>query len=223
MRRFLLLQTLVFICLVVFAQNRMVTVANGTRIRDAFTYSDIYLFPTFYSGVIYYRDNQTAFGQMNYNRFTGAIDFIKGKDTLELAHPEAIKSVELQKNIFYYQFGTGYILYLNGTDAAAFGRMEKVYLTREKGSRFFPSSVGAYNYFDNPVSGKGTSIIYAKKRTEFYFANKNGFFVRPTEKNVVEIYPKKKDIISAYLTKHHVNFKKEKSLQGLFNAIISQP
>jgi hypothetical protein len=159
---------------------------------------------------------------MNYNRLSGAIDFIKGKDTMELAKPETIRSVDLQKNIFYYQLDIGYVLYLMGKDVAAFGRREKFYLAKEKQSKLITTSVGAYNYFDNPLSDKG-SYIFCSKIIEFYFANKNGFFIKPTKRNVLEIYPKKKDIINTYLHKHHVNFRKEESLRGLFNAIIAEP
>ena len=242
MRQFCFLLISILVCTLTMAQeNRKFMVKEGMRPRDVLTFSDIYLFPTFNSGVVRFRSNRVGYGSMNYNRFTGEIDFISGKDTLELADPETIKSVTIGKNIFYYQVGIGYIQNLTGTGDAAFGKMETYYIADRRRDRTSVSS----NYFVTPGSSGGVNsgdpaakigglangttlnivervdIIYRKK-TDFYFANKNGFFLVPSKKNIMKIFPKKKEIINAYLIDHTVDFDDEESLRNLFSVIAEK-
>jgi hypothetical protein len=241
-KQFILFLLPVLVCTFSAAQeNRKFIVKEGARPRDVFTFNDIYLFPAFNSGVVRFRNNTVGNGMMNYNCFTAEIDFINGKDTLELADPETIKSITIGKNIFYYQVDIGYIQYVTGTDYGTFGKMETYQVADRRRQRTSDPS----NYFVTPGSSGGVNagtpaakigglsngsalsiiehvdIIY-KKSTEYFFANKNGFFVTPNKKNITRIFPKKKNAISAYLANHNVDFDNEESLQNLFTVITAK-
>jgi hypothetical protein len=225
-------------------ENQRYKVKEGMRPRDVLKFSDIYLFPAFTSGEVRFRNNRVGKGSMNYNRFTREIDFINGKDTLELADPETIKSITIGKNIFYYQVDIGYIQYLAGTGDATFGKMETFQVADRRRQRTSTPN-GTPNYFVTPGSSGGVNsgtpaanigglangsmlsmiehidIIYYKKN-EYFFANKNGFFLAPNKKNIARIYPKKKNIISSYLMDNKVDFDDEESLRNLFAAITEK-
>lgn len=62
------------------------------------------------------------------------------------------------------------------------------------------------------------NLIYRKK-TDFYFANANGFFAVAKKEKLLRLYPDKKNIMYSYLKQHAVDFNNEVSLQNLFTAI----
>src|SRR6267154_3401836 len=65
-------------------EGRRFYVKGGTRPKAVFKFEDIYLYPSFISGKVYFKDGGLGGGMMNYNRFAGEMDFIQGLDTLAL-------------------------------------------------------------------------------------------------------------------------------------------
>ncbi len=232
-----ILLAVLIICQLAMAQqeDQKYIVKQGTRPRDTFSFSDIYLYPAFNAGKVSFKNGTSGAGKMNYNRFTSEIDFIKGTDTLALADAETMKNVVIGKDVFYYQKGIGFVQIVAETPYAVFARQENISLVdrRRQPNRATSSNTSNGTYNNQITTGAGVAsglalnmreevdMIYRKK-TEYYFANVKARFVKADKKSIVKLYPEKKDALTVYFTEHEVDFHSQEALQELFNIITSQ-
>ena len=76
--------------------STFVTIKAGNRVNDVLTPAEIYYYPQFTSGKVFFRDGSKAVGKMNYTRLFDQMLFIGPKgDTLALAD-------EKKHQIHYY-------------------------------------------------------------------------------------------------------------------------
>ncbi|HEY9048738.1 MAG TPA: hypothetical protein VIN08_22695 [Ohtaekwangia sp.] len=231
---------ILFICAVLFSgiataqDDQKYVVKEGTRPKDTFSYADIYLFPTFTSGKVYFKNNHVGSGMMNFNRFTREIDFIQGKDTLALSDTETIKNVAIGNDVFYYQADIGYVQRMAENANVMFGKMESIDVAdrRRQPNSGTSSTTSNGSYNSQITTGAGTAsglalkmvekvdIIYRKK-THYYFRNAKGSFVKADKKSLLKAYPDKKEALNQYLLQNEVDFQNAESLQTLFNAMTS--
>jgi hypothetical protein len=230
MKRFNLLFAAILFCQVAIAQQYLIK--EGTRPRDTFTFTDIYLYPAFTPGKVNFKNNHVGAGMVNYNRFTGEIDFIKDKDTLALTDPETIKNVTIGNDVFYYQIDIGFFQRMEESKDATLAKKDYLQLADRRRHPNSGSSNTASNGSYNPMISNGggaasgltlnmvenVDLIYRRK-TEYYFANANGFFLKAEKKNLLRLYRDRKDAINTYLEGHDVDFDNGESLLQLFTAI----
>ena len=57
------------------------------------------------------------------------------------------------------------------------------------------------------------------KTDDYYFGDQYLTFLRASRKNIVKIFPKKKEVVEEYLKKTEVNFNNEEQLRKLFNVL----
>ncbi len=90
-----------------FAQNKTsVTVKAGSKISDVFTAADIFYYPEFTKGRVYFKDGSTSSAKLNYSLLVDQIQFIDPKgDTLSLANQTTIQVISIDQDSFYYDKG----------------------------------------------------------------------------------------------------------------------
>ncbi len=72
--------------------STIVTIKAGNRIKDVLKPADIFYYPQFTSGKVFFKDGAKAAAKMNYNRLSDQMLFIGPKgDTLELADEKSIQ------------------------------------------------------------------------------------------------------------------------------------
>ena len=90
-----------------FAQDStLVTVKNGTNVGDVLAPAEIYYFPEFTKGQVFFRDGTKATAKLNYTRIFDQMLFIDTKgDTLAVANEKTIKFIAVGQDTFYYSEG----------------------------------------------------------------------------------------------------------------------
>ena len=86
--------------------STLVTIKAGNKIKDVLTPADIFSYPQFTSGKVFFKDGSKAVAKLNYNRLSDQMLFIDPKgDTLELADENTIKFIAIDKDTFYFDEG----------------------------------------------------------------------------------------------------------------------
>src|SRR4030095_15977959 len=87
-----------------FAQkNKVVTVRAGTNIMDVLSAADVFRYPRFTSGKVFYKDGTATEATLNYNYLVNEMHFISPKgDALALANENNIKYISIGNDSFYY-------------------------------------------------------------------------------------------------------------------------
>lgn len=208
-----------------FAQDSLtIFIPSDSVVSQVLTPKKIYKYPVFLPGKILFRDGTIAADKLNYNFLNGEIEFVK-KDTLAIAKEQMfnIKMVTIDKDTFFYDKG-----YLQQVMQAPSGKLLKKQMLgvtkREKiGGYNQPSATSAIESYGSFTDNYGTFTpglkikenITLAMRSNYYFGDKFNVFLLATKKNILKLYPNRKDRINQYLKQHNINFKNEKDLKKL--------
>src|SRR5215213_7904778 len=104
------LLSLLFVLLYVtplFSQNTsLVTVKAGSNVMDVLTTADVFYYPQFADGKVFFKDGTVAAVKLNYNRLLDEMHFIDPKgDTLAVADESTVKLIAVGEDSFYYDQG----------------------------------------------------------------------------------------------------------------------
>ena len=191
-----------------FAQDSLtIFIAADRPIEEVLTPKKIYKYAEFVPGKIFFRDGNFAEGKFNYNYLNGEIEFIQ-KDTLAIAKQQMfnIKMMAIDKDTFFYDKG-----YLQQVVQTPLGKLLKrqifVVAKREKiGAYNQPSSTSAIESYGSFTDNFGMMTpglkvrenITLTLRSDYYFGDKYNVFLLANKKNVLKIYPNKKEKINVY-------------------------
>src|SRR5688572_13378069 len=82
------------------------TIKPGENILEVVQLKNLFQYPAFVDGVVFFKDGRAVKSRLNYNYFNAQIQFIDGKgDTLTLADENTIKYVIIAKDSFCYDGG----------------------------------------------------------------------------------------------------------------------
>jgi len=197
------------------------TVKSGTPLSSTFTFSDIYQYPTFTAGRVLFKNGRSGGSKMNYNLFTGEMEFIEGKDTLSLADKESIKAISIGTNAYYYQGTDGYLQRVSESAYAKLAVRKTIRLVdRQREAGYGKTSTAGVSAVNNSsltggnlviVPGRALSFVSSedliyRKLVDYYFGNAKGFFIPAEKKNLIKAYPEKKASINAYLKENNVDW-----------------
>jgi hypothetical protein len=204
-------------------QSKDFTVNSGQDIGQAIPADELYAYPTFREGMVFFKNNTASSGILNYHYFMKEFFFVGGNgDTTALANPEEADSIVIGNDKFYF----------------AGGFIKKDTLVGETTLAttwdFIPSEkqvVGAYGIASNSVAhsdyyqyfsriGNGASIVAAERVTlskhmVYYIGNKTGQFLPITKKNLFVFYAKKEQGLGQYLKENKTNFSNRADLLKL--------
>src|ERR1043165_4010586 len=131
-----------FIACNTFGQTQQKFIVNpGQKVSDVLTVRDIYQFPEFKAGTVYFLDGRKTDANLNYNLFTQTVQFISGNDTLSLADEKELKAISIDSH--YYIFEKNYYEVKN-----AFGKNK--FLVKQ---RIRPAEVKKIGAYDQTVEG----------------------------------------------------------------------
>ena len=212
------------------AQDSMrIFVEAGKNFSEVLTPDKIYRYPSFSNGKVFFRDGSFSESKLNYNFFNGEIEFIDTNgDTLAIADEQIpdIKEVYIDSNSFFYS--NGYLEQL--TQENIFGKLLKrqnfvVMETGKIGGYDMPSSSNAIQTYSGFIANSRSSVVSKLKAkqnvtlvliTEYFIGDKYNRFLPANKKNMLKLFPSKKDKINAYLKLHPVDFRNGIELKKLF-------
>ena len=211
-------------------------VKSGMHLRDVFSFADMYQYPAFTAGRVQFKNGRSGGGKMNYNQFTGEIEFIEGKDTLVIGDKGSIKSISIGNDVFYFDVDAGFLLQSTTGKYAKIAKKEfirQVDRKRESGygttSTAYASTVNNMGFLAGADGGVqtgsrarelvSTEDVVFKKQTDYYLGNEKGIFLKADKKNALKLYPEKKASLNAYLKENKIDFDNEESLMHLVGMI----
>ena len=206
-----------------FAQNAKDTyrVKNGTDISKEFSYQERYQFDTFREGTVYFRGGRMSKARFNYSLVHGEIQFINAKDTLLLTENDFVDRIEVGDDVFYYVKGHGHL-----RKKAEFGEVklaEKLFLVpagSEKKSAYDQytetSAISSYSSYTNANGVRqvleGSERVILKKRSVYFWIDKNRRFILATKGNLHKLFPDQKKSVNNYIQEQNISFEKEADL-----------
>ena len=202
--------------------STLVTIKAGNKIKDVLTPADIFSYPQFTSGKVFFKDGSKAVAKLNYNRLSDQMLFIDPKgDTLELADENTIKFIAIDKDTFYFDEGYVKIIADYGAVKLAEKQIWVVADVRKVGthnsakSSVAITSLGTYS--DEGARAKSYDLVInentiIRKETQYFFGDANNRFARTGKKRLLMLLSKDELSIETYLKENKVNFDRKEDL-----------
>lgn len=205
--------------------STLVTIKAGNRVDDVLKPADIFYYPQFTNGQVFFRDGSKALGKMNYSRLFDQVLFIGPKgDTLALADEKTIKFIAIGQDTFFYDEGYIRLIEKSGVVKLAEKQIWVVADVRKIGTHNRPTSTVAVTSFSTyaDVIGRAKSYdllinedIVIRRETYYYFGDEYNKFARAGKKRLLLLFPKEQMNLENYLKENKVNFDKRDDLEKL--------
>jgi hypothetical protein len=206
--------------------STLVTLKAGTRVRDVLNPADIYYYPQFTNGKVFFRDGSKAVGKMNYSRLVDQMLFVDHKsDTLALANEQTIKFIAVDRDTFYFDEGYIRLIADYGDVKLAEKQVWVVADTRKIGTHNRSTSTvtvtSLSSYTDDAIArAKSYDLIInedvlIRRETHYFFGDEYNRFARAGKKKLLLLFPKDELSLENYLKENKVNFDKKDDLERL--------
>jgi hypothetical protein len=212
----------VFLCSALQGQTlETYTVKPNDNILEIIPLKVVFLYPSFTTGIVSFRDGRSVAGNLNYNLLIQAIQFIDGKgDTLALADENTIKQISITKDTFYYS--DGYVKQIGNWTSVKLAERDFFKEFVQKPGSYGMSSAATAAHSINSVIIQGSTYkinsdkeVIMVKAKQYFIGNKYNEFVAADKKDLLKLFPKQKKNISEYLDKNPVDFNKKEDLNRL--------
>jgi hypothetical protein len=224
MRSFTLLAAL-FLMLQAGAQQEKTYTINSIKDNKEELVRDVLRYPQFLEGVATYTDGTATPARFNYHRLFDQVLFLSEKgDTMALVRPETFKYVAIGADTFYVH-DKGYLerlTHYTGVNLARKGTIK--YLATEKKGLYgtYSSSISAESR--NEFSPEGSRVMQKlqvdentvyRTQTRYFLSDEYNNFFPANKKNFYNLFFHKEKQLRDYLSKHDVNYNREKELLEL--------
>jgi len=207
-----------------FAQKQTTFKINpGEKVMTAIPREEMYSYPDFTPGNVYFKNDQYSPARLNFNALIGEIQFIDAKgDTLSLANEETIKKVVIKSDTFYYD--NGYLKVLsNAGDYKLAQKQMFVFVNRQKLGGFGETSSAGIETYDR-LSYKtffsdlvAQEILILAKQTILYIGDRFHHFKVVNQKSLKDAFPKKQKEYKIYVKENKVDFSNENDVKKLLD------
>jgi len=199
--------------------SEIITVKAGQKISDV--YKEIYRYPQFTAGRVYFVNGDVSAAKLNYNLITETMLFVNQKgDTLAIADETAVKFITIEKDSFYYD--NGYLEFVDGNKSVRLAIKQRIKFSDKKkiGAFGMPTSTVRTESDDTFLGDRRFNFLVAedlifKKETEFYLSQGSNNFVVLNKKNLLKIFPRNKENIEAFLKEKNINLQAAKDVEML--------
>lgn len=210
-------------CTNLWAQDstKLVTIKTGSRIRDVLTTNDIFLYPQFIKGKVFFKNGIVSAAMMNYNSLHDQMLFIDAKgDSLALTDEKTIGLVALGNDTFYYVNGYIRLVTSNSVVKVAEKKVWEVADIRKIGAQDKPAIGVAVTSYSTITDGFGRALdlilnedLLLRKRSYYYFGDMFNHFVPAGKKNLLSSFPINENVLANYLKENKINFNKRADLE----------
>jgi hypothetical protein len=226
---YIVMKTILFllffiISLYSFSQStKVITIKPGDNFAKEELVKEIYRYPEFTNGVVYFKNGGKATGRINYHRIYKELAFITGKgDTLLLENPGSINFITVSNDTFYYSG-----IYVEQISRAAQIKLaENVQIAetdrKRKGTYgeelIGPTSISFFTMQNYTQKLSNNETITFTKKTSFFIGDEANLFVVANKKNLLKLLTKQKgEAVEEFLKQKEINFEKREDLLALFS------
>ncbi len=222
--------TLIFLvtfllCEAGFAQKTESIVINGSELDDFIT-KEGYRYTGFEPGRVYFNNNDSGGGRLNYNFLLQTMQFLGPKgDTLVFADESTVKYVVIGRDTFFYDNGFYENIFsrdnwrllkrhsVNAGESHKLGAFGKPIITTDVRSEDMLRSNTA------PLKLSINEEFRFTTKTIFYLQQDNHQFAELSKKSLKRLFPSQEVQISTYLQQNHLNLGNETDVRQLFDYI----
>jgi hypothetical protein len=188
---------------------------------------EVYAYPEFKFGKVYYTNGDSAGGKMNYNNLLATIEFVDNKhDTLVFSPESDIKYIIIGEDLFYYN-KPEYLIQIAGSATCKLAVKKRLKLgdVKKIGAYGIANSTSTIDSYDELRADQTHKLIHNEelvlvKENFFYLGNEKNVFLPASKKNILKLFPSKKKDIEAYLAVHTIDFKNEADLLLLLDDVV---
>jgi len=215
-------------CCSAYAQDSIIIIKAGTSFNESVSITDLYEYPQFVYGKVFFKLGDSSSARLNYSRFLDEMHFIDLKgDTLNIAYPGTIKFIRISNDLFYYD--NGYVKLIKDNNIIKLAAKQTLRMSGK-------NKIGAYNtasttsaidsYSSLTIDHKNYNLtpredITLTKKTEYYFGDKYNHFVLANKKNILRLFSKQEGAVTAYLKENNVDFNKPEAIEKLFQYLTN--
>jgi hypothetical protein len=198
-----------------------VKIEMNQNVKEVLT-NEIYRYPAFTQGKVYFKDGAPKQALLNYNRLLSEMHFLNPKgDTLAIAQPEIINFIEINQDTFYID--KAFLEMVVQNKQVKLAKKETIQLVdRQKvgayGETNSAGAIGSFNTYTNnaqTVQLNTNEVKLYSLQTEFYIADKHNHFILVTKKNLVNLYAKQEKDLKTFLQENNTNLHNEEDLKKL--------
>lgn len=225
--RLLLLLTFTY-CGGLHAQDSTIIIKAGTSFAESVPINEIYDYPQFVNGKVFFKTGDSTPAKLNYHRFLDEMQFIDFKnDTLNIANAGLIKFIRINTDVFYYD--KGYVKFIREANDIKLAERKTLRVSDK-------TKIGGYGA-QNPTSAiDNYGVLYDQKgmykltpmvdvtltrKTEYYFGDKYNHFVLANKKNLLQQFSKENRALNAYFKENNISFNNREQLEKLLQFLAS--
>jgi hypothetical protein len=202
-------------------------IQGGSQLWSNFT-KEMFTFPHFMEGVVYYKSGQQFKRLLNYNRVLKTIQFIDEKgDTLAIDNESDVKSIAVGNDEFIY---LPYCLQaIAKNERLGLYKHEELRIAdiRRKGVYDIPNSSGSYESINQVYTSMNSyqldvnELLLLSKTTTFFIVTAHDELLTANRKNVLAQFTDNKTRISDFIKSEKISFNNEADLTKLSDYIKS--
>jgi len=198
-------------------KNENITVPAGTKVQDYFTFNEMYRYPEFTDGIVFFKNGATAASKFNYNLLSGEMDYPQLKDTLSIANPTEIKFITIAGDTFYFDKGYLELIYNDKFKVVLKQCYKQLDVVNKDSYGSSGSNSATDSYSTLQTTGQSYKLVLNqdriyKKVSEYYLLTPTGTFVLFTKKKVMQLFPQNKKTVDEYLKSNKVDFASREDL-----------
>ncbi len=205
------------------AQNiKFVTIKAGKKIGDVLTTADIFYYPQFTKGKVFFKDGTVTDAMLNYSHLVDEMQFINpAADTLAIANEKTIKFISIANDTFYYTEGyirliaANSIVKLAVKQVWAVGDVKKIGAFNTANSTSMITSFSSFSEHGKSYDLTIMEDMNLRKIEHYFFGDKYNSFVFASKKNLLMLFPKQQQQIQRYLKENKPDFTKKEDLEKL--------
>ena len=205
-----------------YAQDSIIVIKAGTSVNESIAVTNLYQYPQFIFGKVFYRSGDSSGGKLNYNKLLDEMHFIDFKgDTLTIANPGTVKFIRVNNDVFYYDDGyMKLVREINGIKLAVKHSL-RVSGKNKTGAYNMQSPTSAIDSYGSLFDQRGKYNLVPRedvtltKKTQYYFGDKYNQFTWALKKNLLRQYSKQSRALNAYLKDNDIDLNKMEDLEKL--------
>ena len=220
---FVLLGSFVLVSATISAQTSVSRIfIKGGNEAWANYMQEVYLNPSFQSGIVEYKNGRKYKSNLNYNKILGTVQFIDEKgDTLALNNDDnSVRTVTIGEALFYMQ--PVCIQKIAGNEKAMLGKNERTRQADKQkvGAMGIPNTAGTIDSYDRTYSRNNHYIdineeLLIRRTTTYYIGSSEGRFAPASKKNIMGMFRGSKREIERFVQERGIDFSKETDLVTL--------
>ncbi|GAB3916257.1 hypothetical protein [Larkinella terrae] len=210
----------------ILAQStEVIRVKGGIGGEKAVPFTARYRYEQFRSGKVMYLNGTVATARFNYNILLGEMQFIDSRgDTLALADEPVVRLVGVGDDVFLHDRKKGYLEIIADYSTVKLVTRQglKMARTERMGGYDQSNGTGAITTYQSYSSGnmsvsqlerKGDLVLI--KGRDYFMIDRNNRSFSATKSNLLKVFGKHRPLVTDYLVRESIDFKREDDLKKL--------